>query len=216
MADRPLPAEEPISFESDAHRLEGLLCAGREKAVVVTHPHPLYGGDMHNPVVETILAAYQDMGWTTLRFNFRGVGRSAGRYTEGPGEQADVRQALAYLEARGYRAAALSGYSFGAWVNARCAALLPPEIRMTMVAPPTAFMDFREVTHIPALAAVVAGSRDDIAPPQMLSRMVPLWNPRARLKILPGADHFFSSHLDQLREALAALLGVESPAAAQR
>jgi alpha/beta superfamily hydrolase len=201
--------EKPVSFDSDGHRLEGLLSPGQETAVVITHPHPLYGGDMHNPVVEAIVAAYQSLACTTLRFNFRGVGRSGGRYGEGLTEQVDVCRAVTFLKTRGYRAIKLSGYSFGAWVNAHCAALHLPQTEMTMVAPPTAFMDFRPVAQIPGLSAVFTGSRDDIAPPQMLACMVPLWNPHARLEIVPGADHFFSTHIDALRETLERLLRAE-------
>lgn len=207
--------EKSVTFESNGHRLEGLLSPGRETAVVITHPHPLYGGDMHNPVVETICAAYQSRGWTTLRFNFRGVGHSGGRYGEGLEEQEDVCRAVAYLKTQRYRAVTLSGYSFGAWVNAHCAAIHLPDMELTMVAPPTAFMDFRTVAQIPGLSTVVAGSRDDIAPPDMLARMVPLWNPRARLEILPGADHFFSAHLGALRMALEKLLLPETPSMAK-
>ncbi len=195
-----------LVFHSEGYGIEGRLHVGGERAVVVTHPHPLYGGDMENDVVTAIAAAYQQAGCTTLRFNFRGVGRSEGRYSEGVGEQEDVCAAVAVLRERGYAQVELSGYSFGTWVNALCAGTRLPGIRMTMVAPPAAFMDFGEVAHLPGLEAVVTGSRDDIAPPDMLQRLTAHWNPEARLEILAGADHFFFGYREALIARLAGLL----------
>lgn len=198
--------ETDIHFTSSNCRLEGRLHTGQSQAVVITHPHSLYGGNMHNPVVEAIAQVFQRQGYTTLRFNFRGVEGSQGRYDEGIGEQEDVRQAVAYLEQHGYGPVELSGYSFGAWVNAHCATGHHADIRMTMVSPPTAFMDFRGVRHLPGLTLALTGSRDDIAPPDMLQRMIPLWNPEAELEVLPGADHFFAQHLEALGAALESAL----------
>jgi alpha/beta superfamily hydrolase len=87
--------EEQITFQSNGLRIEGLV--GRqsgERGVVITHPHSLYGGTMHNQVVETLVRVYQNKGLTTLRFNFRGVGESEGTYGEGRGEGCDIRLAL--------------------------------------------------------------------------------------------------------------------------
>lgn len=198
--------ETEIHFMCSGQRLEGRLRAGGTPAVVITHPHPLYGGNMHSPVVETIAASFHQQGFTALRFNFRGVEGSQGRYDEGRGEQDDVAQAVAYLQGQGYGPIVLSGYSFGVWVNARFAAGRMPDIAMTMVSPPTAFMDFREVRRLPGLGMVITGSRDDLAPPDMLRRIVPKWNPDAGLLVVPGADHFFGRHLDDLATALKGVL----------
>lgn len=197
--------EDVIHFNASALRLEGRLQVGEARAVVVTHPHPLYGGNLHNPVVEAIAASYQRRGYTTLRFNFRGVEASQGHYDEGRGEQQDLGRAIDYLRQSGYGPVELSGYSFGTWVNAHYAAKIQPDIAMTMVSPPTAFMDFRAVRHLPGLARVITGSRDDIAPPDLLGRLVPQWNPDARLEIVSGADHFFFDHMEDLKAALNAV-----------
>ena len=194
--------ESHVVFRSEGYGIEGRLATGGERAVVVTHPHPLYGGDMDNDVVTAITEAFAQAGYTTLRFNFRGVGRSEGRYSDGAGEQEDVCAAVDYLKDCGHGRIELSGYSFGTWVNALCAGRRLPGVRMTMVAPPVAFMDFSAVANLAGLTAVVAGSRDDIAPSDMLKRLIPLWNPEARLEILSGADHFFFGY----REALLAML----------
>ena len=198
--------EARVNFTVSGHRLEGLLGEGQSRAVVVTHPHPLYGGDMHNPVVETIVETFQRLDYTTLRFNFRGAGNSQGGFDEGHGEQEDVRQAIAYLRDQGFAPIALSGYSFGTWVNAHYAARSLSPINMTMVSPPVAFMDFSQLRQMAGLTFTVTGSRDDIAPPEMLRRVLPLWNPTARLEIIAGADHFYAHHLDALSHSLEAAL----------
>ena len=204
--------EERIVFRSEGYGIEGRLHTGGAQAVVITHPHPLYGGDMDNDVVGAISMAFQQAGHTTLRFNFRGVGRSEGRYSDGDGEQADVCAAVAELENRGHAMAELSGYSFGTWVNALCAQTRLPGIRMTMVAPPAAFMDFGAVSELAGLDTVITGSRDDIAPPEMLKRLTALWNPAAHFEILAGADHFFMGYLEPLMAHLAGVIGRRSAA----
>jgi alpha/beta superfamily hydrolase len=96
--------EEKITFMSDIYQIEGCLWKGSgDEGIVITHPHPLYGGDMHNPVVTTIAQAYQKKGFTVLRFNFRGAGNSQGAYADGRGEQEDVRAALVRLANFGIR-----------------------------------------------------------------------------------------------------------------
>ena len=110
---------ERITFLSEEYEIEGLLNQRDEKkGVVVTHPHPLYGGDMNNMVVESIVHVYYMKGYSTLKFNFRGVGRSQGTYDNGLGEQKDVLSALSFLADMGMERIDLAGYSFGAWVNA--------------------------------------------------------------------------------------------------
>ena len=110
--------EEKIIFPAGSFHLEGYYApAGSGRGVVVTHPHPLMGGSMENNVVETLVKAFFHQGYTTLRFNFRGVGRSEGHYAEGLGEQEDLISAAGVLQQKGVREIFLAGYSFGAWVN---------------------------------------------------------------------------------------------------
>ncbi|MEJ2024042.1 MAG: alpha/beta hydrolase, partial [Deltaproteobacteria bacterium] len=110
---------EKIDFRSGDLVLEGLLTrADGSRGVVVTHPHPLYGGNMQNNVVRAITRAYREAGYTTLRFNFRGVGASQGGFDNGRGEQKDVEAALQYRLSLGCDWLDLAGYSFGSWVNA--------------------------------------------------------------------------------------------------
>jgi uncharacterized protein len=196
--------EKEITFSCDDLQLQGRLKHAGKKGVVVTHPHPLYGGDLNNPVVQVITRAFQKKGFTTLRFNFRGVGHSQGTYDEGHGEKRDTCRALAYLAQVGIQEFYLAGYSFGAWINAQ---ILPEESRnaqLAMVSPPLAFMDFGSTKEIPNLKLVIAGSRDEIAPVHMIRQQMPFWNPAAHLAVIPGADHFYSGYLETLEATLSA------------
>jgi uncharacterized protein len=195
--------EESISFLSENYTLEGLLDKdSMENGVVITHPHPLYGGDMHNFIVDLIARAYQKNGFTTLKFNFRGAGKSQGSYDDGTGEQKDVHAALSTLKKLGIKNIDLAGYSFGAWINALSISKSNFVENMVMVSPPVGFVDFSPVHSIPCLKLVVTGSRDDIAPADQIKTMCPTWNPNAHLKVINGADHFYSGCLDKLESVL--------------
>ncbi|MBC2711846.1 MAG: alpha/beta fold hydrolase [Desulfosarcina sp.] len=195
--------EDKIRFQSGEWGMEGLYhCDKPIKGAVITHPHPLYGGDMFNPVVEAIVAAYQKSGFATLRFNFRGTGRSTGSYDQGIGEQADVAGAVDFLKGEGLQEIHLSGYSFGAWVNAMALQGALSVQGLTMVAPPVAFIDFNDGIRLPMLSAVVAGSRDEFAPPDLIRPLMGHWNPDARIDIIEGADHFFFGFLDEVSRRL--------------
>jgi len=191
---------ERIEFSSGDLTLEGLFAKGSsDQGVVVTHPHPLYGGDMYNPVVQAVADAYIQAGYSCLQFNFRGVGRSTGQYDNGRGERADVIAALDCLTQRGAANVSLAGYSFGSWVNAHITTDMAPVTRQIMVSPPVAFIEFAGVVSIPMLTFVVTGGRDEIAPPAMVAPLITGWNPAARMEIIPDADHFYGGCLDRLR-----------------
>lgn len=198
---------ERITFLSEEYEIEGLLNQRDEKkGVVVTHPHPLYGGDMYNLVVESIVHVYHMKGYSTLKFNFRGVGRSQGAYDNGLGEQKDVLSALSFLANMGMERIELTGYSFGAWVNAHALKKDTLAKQMIMVSPPVGFMDFKSITTMNALKFVVTGNRDDISPADEIEKMISIWNPNARLEVIDGADHFYGGYLGQLEECLSSIL----------
>ena len=185
-------AEERVFIQSGGLKIEGLLgnSSGQE-AVLITHPHPLYGGDMYNNVVSSVVEAYGQTGYTTLRINFRGVGQSEGAYGQGIGEQEDVRAAIDYLFELGKSSIDLVGYSFGAWVNALGLKNLEQVQRVIMVSPPVNFIDFSFLGYSSKIRLVIAGSADDIGPPGMIQGMLATWNPDAEFKIIQGADHFY-------------------------
>lgn len=200
--------EEKITFESGPGRLEGYWQAGTaDKGVVITHPHPLYGGTMDNPVVATVQRTYQEHGYATLRFNFRGVGSSQGRYDNGAGEQDDVCAAMAFVRRKAVSAVDLAGYSFGAWVNARVAAdKRAPIASMVMVSPPVGFIEFGDLDALNCLKLVVTGSRDDIAPADRIRDLLPVWNPSAQFEVIDGCDHFYAGYLENLESIITSFL----------
>ena len=203
-------AEEPVFFMSGTLQIQGLLqTKPGDKGVVITHPHPLYGGSMHNNVVESLVRVYQQAGYSTLRFNFRGVGGSQGEYDNGQGEQEDVKAALHYLAEQGKNVVDLAGYSFGAWVNGLTRLDGGIVRQMVMVSPPVAFLDFGSAQPLPQLRLVIAGSRDEIAPPELIQTTLPTWNPGARLEIIEGADHFYGTYTAELESILTNYLAGE-------
>jgi alpha/beta superfamily hydrolase len=195
--------EEKVCIRSGDLELEGLFETDRTtRGVVITHPHPLYGGDMHNPVVDAIRRAYRMKGVATLRFNFRGTGKSEGQHDNGIGEQNDVLAALSFLMGSGFQLVDLAGYSFGAWVNALTLQGEGRTEHLIMVSPPVGFIDFASIGSLPGLRLVVTGSRDEMAPPGVIQQMLPTWNPSAHFYIIDGSDHFYSRHTRQLEDVL--------------
>ena len=198
---------EKILIQSDNLQIEGLLDRRTtDKGAVISHPHPLYGGNMYAAGVESIVHAYWKKGYTTLRFNFRGVGNSQGLYDNGVGEQQDVLAVLSFLGETGTKQIDLAGYSFGAWVNAHAVQQHTPVERMVLVSPPVGFMDFTKITAIDRLKLVVTGSQDQIAPAEQIKTLLPAWNPEACFEVIEGADHFYGGYLDRLEKILDAYL----------
>jgi uncharacterized protein len=200
----------PVCIESEGVKLEGLTNAvSATRAVVIAHPHPLYGGDMHNAVVTTIADLYAQMGWTTLRFNFRGVGDSQGSYDNGIGEQADLQAAIGFLNSTGFDRIDLAGYSFGAWVIAHWTQCHDSAGHgIVLVSPPAAFMDFSAVGSIAGLRRVITGGLDEIAPPAVITPLLQRWHAEAALTVIEGADHFYSGCAEALQKELRRAIGV--------
>jgi len=193
--------EEQICFLSETYQIDGLLDKNAgHKGVIVTHPHPLYGGDMYSYVVESLVRVYKKKGYTTLRFNFRSV-ENRWDYDNGIGEQSDVLAAMSYLSDSGITQIDLAGYSFGTWINAKVGCKAHIE-NMVMISPPAGFMNFEPLSPLPCLRLVITGSMDDIAPPEMLKNMMPIWNPQAVFELIEGADHFYVRHLGILENIL--------------
>jgi uncharacterized protein len=194
---------EKVTFLSEEYEIDGLFIRKMgDKGAVITHPHPLYGGDMDSMVVETIAHAYNLKGYSTLKFNFRGVGNSQGRYDNGIGEQKDVLSALACIADMGINTIDLVGYSFGAWVNAHAIQEGTTLTRMVMVSPPVGFMAFKPTVTLDCLSLVITGSEDDIAPAETIQRELPNWNPDAYFDLIDGADHFYGGYLKELESAV--------------
>lgn len=169
-----------------------------DKAVVITHPHPLMGGDMDNPVVDAIQKAYAGKGYATLRFNFRGTGRSGGSHDNGIGETLDVIAAHSFLTKEGYTTIDLAGYSFGAYVNLNVASKHPIFSRVVLVSPPVDFMDFGDLSGASSLYLVVTGDEDPYATTHHIKKLLKNWNKNAIFKEISGSDHFYSGTMGVL------------------
>ncbi len=195
--------EETVTIHCNNVRLEGLLNQDTlEKGVVITHPHPLYGGNMENPVVEQILGSYSEKGFTTLRFNFRGTGKSSGMFDNGLGELDDVRAALSYLKNLGVNDLYLAGYSFGARINASIVSSGYGVKDHIMISPPMGFMSFDDVVTMPSTGLILTGAMDDIAPPEMVQAAIDRWQITPQFEVIEGCDHFYAGCLPLLKDLL--------------
>jgi len=187
--------------------LEGRFLPGTAApGVVITHPHPRFGGSMSNNVVWTAERAFHTRGFATLCFNFRGVGRSTGTYGGGEAEVADVAAALDFLRTRTPGPLYLVGYSFGAFVAGRALLQGLPAQGAVFIAPPINFMDLSWLPRVPGLRLVVAGDRDDLCPLTDLRRLLAAAGaaPGATpaIIIIEGTDHFFGGREEELFKAL--------------
>jgi uncharacterized protein len=191
--------EEQVSIAGAGVTLEGVLAPGTDPGgVVITHPHPLFGGSMANNVVLTATRAFAARGLTALRFNFRGVGRSTGAYGGGLEETEDVAAAMAFLKTRTPGPYYLVGYSFGAFVAAR-ALLQGLELDAAiLISPPIAFMDLNFLPQTPKLKLIVVGDRDELCPLERLQALLAESQTPPALKVIEGTDHFFGSSEEQL------------------
>lgn len=186
--------------------------ANPEWGFVVCHPHPLYGGDMDNPVVIRAAEVARAAGHATLRFNFRGAGASTGTHDQGRGEQADVTAAMAALASHlpGGSRVGVIGYSFGAAMAARATRPGAPEVPLGLIAPPLGMYDLDFLQAGPGRLLLVAGTTDSYCPVEALHRLAALTS--AEERIIEGADHFFFGKLYPLGAAIEAWLAGLPPA----
>jgi uncharacterized protein len=194
-----------INIPTQTGYLEGILKPEEagvipRYAAIVCHPHPLYGGTMHNKVVFKVAQALQELGMPALRFNFRGVGRSTGTYDEGRGEMDDVRYALEFLSHR-YPGlpVILGGFSFGAYVALRAAAIDGRVRVMIGLGVPARMFDgdYLEDSHKPKL--IIQGTKDELAPYNLTLEWFEHVPAPKSMVAVQGADHFFQGHLDEVQ-----------------
>ena len=197
----------PLVLEGPAGPLEALLqehdAHDHTLTALVCHPHPLFGGTMHNKVVHRVASTLHALGAAVLRFNFRGVGRSAGAFDRGEGELGDARAALAFVRER-YPTARrwVAGFSYGSWVASRLAAGSPDVERLILIAPPVHTQSFEEMSTYAVPKLVVQGMSDDICKPENLAAVFPGWAEPKRLMKVDDATHFFDKHLAGLAQAV--------------
>jgi uncharacterized protein len=195
-----------------AGRLEALLEAPEDRepheAALVCHPHPLYGGAMHNKVVYRLARGLRRSGSVALRFNFRGVGRSEGEYGHGAGELEDARAALSWLLARYPRLpATLAGFSFGSRVVLRLGCELEAPRRIIALGFPTRIGDVAWLEKCPSPKHFIQSTHDEHGPREELQALFERFAQPKRLIWVEARDHFFAGALDRLEEEVFNLEG---------
>jgi len=169
-------------------------------AVLVCHPHPQYGGTMHNKVTYRIAKAFSDKGHAVMRFNFRGVDLSEGEWADGVGEAEDVKACIDWLAQR-HSTIWLAGFSFGAYAGLRGVVDDERVERLFAVAPAVSLYDFSFLDNERRSLTVVHGTEDEIVPYEQVQAWVHT-HPVARLYGIEGAGHFFPKHMDEMLAAL--------------
>jgi len=188
-------------------RLEGRYHHSKQTnapIALLLHPHPQYGGTMNNKVVYTLYHAFVRQGFSALRFNFRGVGRSQGTFDRGEGELSDAAAALDWVQTYNPNASAcwIGGFSFGAWVGMQLLMRRPEIDGFISVAPPANLFDFSFLAPCPASGLIIQGDRDQLVPTEAVQKLINKLMHQRDIqidhRIVQGADHFFAGQLEEL------------------
>ncbi len=189
-----------VIYPGPEGRLEGRYHPQKAKdapIAIILHPHPQFGGTMNNRVVYNLHYAFHNMGFTVLRFNFRGVGRSQGEYDQGIGELSDAASSLDYLQAMNPNSKHcwVAGFSFGAWIGMQLLMRRPEITGFISVAPPANMYDFSFLAPCPSSGLIINGTNDRVAKPQDTRILVDKLHEQKGITIthqeMEGAGHFF-------------------------
>jgi alpha/beta superfamily hydrolase len=196
-----------VIINGPAGRLEGRYNHSKQPHAPIAlflHPHPQQGGTMNNKVVYTLFHAFTRRGFSTLRFNFRGVGRSQGTSDRGEGELSDAAAALDWIQTFNPNASScwIAGFSFGAWIGMQLLMRRPEIDGFISVAPPANVFDFSFLAPCPASGMIVHGSRDEYVPEAAVARLVGKLSSQKDIRIdyrvVEGANHSFSNNVQDL------------------
>ena len=188
-------------------RLEGRYLHSKQPAAPVAlmlHPHPQHGGTMNNKIVYALYHSFARRGFSTLRFNFRGVGRSQGAYNRGEGELSDAASALDWLQTYNPNAGQcwIAGFSFGAWIGMQLLMRRPEIASFVAVAPPANLFDFSFLAPCPSSGLVVLGSADELVTQESVQKLVDKLSSQRDIsidyKVIAGANHFFQNKIGDL------------------
>lgn len=205
-----LKVETRILIPGKAGAIEALVSEEAVSEVgIICHPHPLYQGTMHNKVVVSIARAWQSLGIQTVRFNFRGVGESAGEYDNGIGEAADLESVLQWvLSTKPAAKIWLAGFSFGAYISLKVATHWPALSGLLSVGPALSLFDFTEIALPACPWLVIHGEQDEFIPAEKVRAwyegVISMKKPdmRCELLIVPEGSHFFHGQLLVLKQAV--------------
>jgi len=196
-----------VIFTGPEGRLEGRYqhgAAPNAPIALCLHPHPLYGGTMNNKVVYTLYQTFVKKGFSVLRFNFRGVGRSQGGYDQGQGELSDAASALDWLQNINPNAQScwVAGFSFGAWIGMQLLMRRPEIAGFISIAPPAGKFDFTFLAPCPSSGLIVHGTGDELVQePEVAKLAARLANQKditVEYKTISGATHFFENELEEI------------------
>ncbi len=202
-----------VIFNGPEGRLEGRYHQSPLKGApiaLVLHPHPLYGGTMNNKIVYKLFQAFQNNNFSVLRFNFRGVGRSLGKFDNGIGELSDAATALDWLQQYNPDASTcwISGFSFGSWIALQLMMRRPEIEGFVAVSPPANMYDFSFLSPCPASGLIAQGDKDDIVKQEEVSRFAEKLKAQKysqiEYKVFEGADHYFRNSQEELGKSLEA------------
>ena len=179
---------------------------------LLLHPHPLFGGTMNNKVVYSVFQLFRNKHYSTLRLNFRSVGRSQGDFDRGEGELADAAAALDWLQ--GYNPNAIScwiiGVSFGAWIGMQLLMRRPEISRFISIAPPADKFDFTFLAPCPTSGLVLRGAQDEIVEEDSVAQLVQRLSKQKEIvidyRVIGGANHLFQDRLEALNRHIEAYL----------
>jgi len=189
---------------------------------LILHPHPQFGGTMNNQVVYAIYHAFVARGFSVLRFNFRGVGRSQGFWDGGPGELADAASALDWLQMvkPDARNCWIAGVSFGTWIAMQLLMRRPEIEGFICVAPPSNLYDFSFLAPCPSSGLMLNGDNDRVVPSASVGELTQKLKTQRGIKIdheiVPGANHFFEGKIDELTEIVGSYVDMRMAMAAER
>jgi uncharacterized protein len=204
-----------VIFTGSSGRLEGRYQHGKQAnapVALILHPHPQYGGSMNNRVVQVLYQSFQKRGFSVLRFNFRGVGRSQGGFDAGVGELADAASALDWLQSINPNAddCWVAGFSFGAWIAMQLLMRRPELNGFVSVSPPANMYDFAFLAPCPSSGLIVHGKADQVVPEADIQKLADKLAAQKGITVdharVEGANHFYDNKLDELALAVEAYL----------
>jgi len=198
-----------VIFNGPEGRLEGRYHHSKKPGApiaLILHPHPQFGGTMNNKVVYAMYKSFVKRGFSTLRFNFRGVGRSQSTFDNGQGEMSDAASALDWMQAHNPNASScwIGGFSFGAWISMQLMMRRPEINGFISVSPPASQHDFSFLAPCPASGILIHGDRDEIVPVDSVDKLAAKLKSQKNItidyEIVKGCDHFFGDHMAQLNK----------------
>ncbi|MBI1239652.1 MAG: alpha/beta fold hydrolase [Alphaproteobacteria bacterium] len=213
-----------VIFAGPAGRLEGRYKHQKQAGApiaIILHPHPQGGGTMNNRIVHSLFQTFERRGFSTLRFNFRGVGRSQGIYDGGIGELSDAASALDWMQSfnPSARSCWVAGYSFGAWIAMQLLMRRPEISGFISVSPPANLYDFSFLAPCPASGLIAHGRADRVVPEADVDRLAERLKTQKGIIVeytkIDAANHFYEAHQEELMSVIDAYLDRRLPRAVE-